>query len=307
MSGKLKIPGTTKKKRWALLFLKVPMFLFAAYLLVLFPNIVTTFDEIYEPVTRTAAVARAEKVDLSDKQPASILFLGIDQRKDDRGRSDTMILLTINPAEKSTKILSIPRDTYTELSGLGKSDKINHAYAFGGIDLAMATTEKLLDVPVDYCVLLNMEGFQTIVDALGGVSVENAFAFDDFKAGNITLNGYQALDYVRMRKQDPDGDFGRQDRQKQVINSILKKGASANMMINYPKILDTLGENVKTTISFNDMINLQKNYSDAIGTPEQLTFEKGQGKVLNDIWYYMMDPEELEHIQNTLKQHLDLH
>lgn len=307
MSDKIKAIKPVKKKRWLLMLLKVPLILCAAYLLVLFPNIVTTFDEIYEPATRIAAVARTEKVDLDEKEPIAILFLGIDQSEDDRGRSDTMILLTINPAEKSTMITSIPRDTYTELSGLGKSDKINHAYAFGGIDLAMATTEELLDIPVDYCVLLNMEGFQTIVDALGGVTVENAFAFDDFKAGNITLNGYQALDYVRMRKQDPDGDFGRQDRQKQVINSILKKGASANMLINYPKILNALGENVKTTISFNDMINLQKNYSDAIGTPEQLTFEKGQGKVLDDIWYYMMDPGELEHIQNTLKQHLDLH
>lgn len=307
MSGKMKIQVNKKKKHRALLLLKIPLFLFAAYLLILFPNIVMTFDEIYEPVTRTAAVVRADKVDLNDKEPISILFLGIDQREDDRGRSDTMILLTINPTEKSTKIISIPRDTYTELSGLGRSDKINHAYAFGGIDLALATTEELFDIPIDYCVLLNMEGFKAIVDALGGVAVDNSFAFDDFEAGNLTLNGDHALDYVRMRKQDPDGDFGRQDRQKQVINSILKKGASANILINYPKILNALGDNVKTTISFNDMINLQKNYTDALGTPEQLSFEKGNGKVQNGIWYYMADSAELEQIQNTLKEHLDLH
>lgn len=306
MLGKMKKTGKTKEKYWALLLLKIPLLLFAAYLLILFPNIVMTFDEIYEPVTRTAAVVRADKVDLNDKEPISILFLGIDQREDDRGRSDTMILLTINPTEKSTKIISIPRDTYTELSGLGKSDKINHAYAFGGIDLAMATTEKLLDIPIDYSVLLNMEGFQAIVDALGGVTVDNSFAFDDFKAGSLTLNGDQALDYVRMRKQDPDGDFGRQDRQKQVINGILKKGVSANTLINYPKIFNALGDNVKTTMSFNDMMDLQKNYRDAIGTPQQLSFEKGYGEVKNDIWYYRMDPGELEQIQNSLKDHLNL-
>lgn len=306
MSRKWKVPENRKKKRWALLFLKVPLLLFVAYLLILFPNTVTTFDEIYEPVTPTAAVVRTDKVDLKDKEPISILFLGIDQREDDRGRSDTMILLTVNPTEKSSKIISIPRDTYTELSGLGKWDKINHAYAFGGIELAMATTEELLDIPIDYSVLLNMEGFQTIVDALGGVTVDNSFAFDDFKAGSITLDGDHALDYVRMRKQDPDGDFGRQDRQKQVINSILKKGASANVLINYPKILNALGDNVKTTISFNDMINLQKNYTGALSTPEQLSFEKGSGEVMDDIWYYMMDPEELEQVQKSLKDHLDL-
>lgn len=295
-----------KKSRWVT---RSMVFLFLAgvvYLVILFPKASNTLDEIHQPIAREASPMREEKVVLEEKNPISVLLLGVDEREDDRGRSDTMIVLTINPTDNSTKMVSIPRDTYTEIVGLDKLDKINHAYAFGGIDMSLDTTEKLLDIPIDYVVQLNMEGFKDVIDALDGITVDNAFAFDDFKKGELTLTGDQALDFVQMRKQDPNGDFGRQDRQKQVIQSIMSEAVSATTLFNYPKIFDALGSNVKTNMEFSEMIDIQKNYRSASTDVEQLVFEKGYGETIGGIWYYMMDQEELSVVKAELKGHLGL-
>lgn len=124
------------------------------------------------------------------------------------------------------KIISIPRDSYTEIIGKGKKDKINHAYAFGGINMAVKTVENFLDIPIDHYIEVNMEGFKDIVDAVGGIEVNNDMEFkygEHFNKGEIHLNGDQALLYSRMRYNDPRGDFGRQMRQRQVIQAVIKK------------------------------------------------------------------------------------
>ncbi|PSL31688.1 LytR family transcriptional attenuator [Planomicrobium soli] len=276
------------------------------YLFFLVPDAASTLDEIHEPVARDLSIKRTEKVILEEKKPISVLLLGVDEREDDRGRSDTIIVLTINPAKESIKMVSIPRDTYTEIVGYGISDKINHAYAFGGMVMSMESVENLLDIPIDYAVQVNMEGFQAMVDAVGGITVDNPIAFEEFKLGEQTINGEQALYYVQMRKQDPNGDFGRQDRQKQVIKSILDKTASANSLFNYKEILNALGDNIKTSISFGELLEVQKNYRNAVKTIDQIYFENGTGEIRNKIWYYQMDPEELEEVQLTLKNHLEI-
>ena len=85
--------------------------------------------------------------------------------------------MTVNPTEQSTTIVSIPRDTYTEIIGHNTRDKINHAYAFGGTEMAVASIESLLDIPIDYIATINMEGFENIVDAVGGISIVNELDF----------------------------------------------------------------------------------------------------------------------------------
>lgn len=295
-----------RKRSWLGIAVQLAIIAGALYLLVLFPKATSTLDEIHEPLVREASPKREEKIVLENKDPLSVLLLGVDEREDDRGRSDTMVVLAINPEKESTKMISIPRDTYTEIVGLGMKDKINHAYAFGGIEMSLATTEKLLDIPIDYVVQLNMEGFEDIVNALDGISVDNAFAFDDFPAGEITLSGSEALDYVRMRKNDPDGDFGRQNRQKQVVKSIMVQAVSATTLFNYPKIFDALGDNVKTNMEFNEMIDVQKNYRNATKEVEQLSFENGYGETIGGIWYYMMDQQELAKVQTAMKAQLGI-
>ncbi|MEZ7173197.1 LCP family protein [Sporosarcina sp. OR05] len=269
-----------------------------------------TVKEIHEPLDRTVSEKRDEPVSIQKQEPFSVLLLGVDEREGDKGRSDTIIVLTVNPTTQSTKMLSIPRDTYTEIVGKGFSDKVNHAYAFGGIDMSLRTVEQLLDIPIDYTVQVNMDSFKEIVDAVGGITIENPLEFKSsgstFKKGQISLSGEEALTYIRMRYEDPRGDFGRQDRQKLVVQAILREGASLNSLLNYRSIFNAVGKNVRTNMDFDEIMDVQKNYKSAVGTINQLFFEQGTGKTMNGIWYYIADVEELETIQNELRAHLAL-
>lgn len=297
----------TKKKKWPWIvgLIVLPLLAIGIYVAMVYSSFSNALDEMHEPLDREKSEKREKEVALSEQDPFSVLLLGVDEREGDKGRSDTMVVMTVNPKDQSTKMVSIPRDTYTEIVGRGTMDKINHAYAFGGIEMAMATTENLLDIPIDYVVQVNMEGFKDIVDAVGGVDVNNPNAFDDFAAGEVHLNGEDALSYVRMRKQDPRGDFGRQDRQKQVLQAVMRKGASANSLMNYNEIFDALGTNVRTNMSFDEMKDVQKNYRDATGTVDQLIIQDGVGETINGVWYYMMNQAELAEIQETFKNHLE--
>lgn len=87
---------------------------------------------MHNPIDRENSEKRTEAVEFKERDPISILLMGVDQRKGDRGRSDSLIVLTVNPNEKSIQMVSIPRDTSTEIIGKGFDDRINHAYAFGG-------------------------------------------------------------------------------------------------------------------------------------------------------------------------------
>ncbi|MEJ9225068.1 MULTISPECIES: polyisoprenyl-teichoic acid--peptidoglycan teichoic acid transferase TagU [Priestia] len=280
-----------------------------AYAYSIWHSVEKTFTQTHEPLNRDVSEKRSEKVSFSKRDPISILLLGVDQRAGDRGRSDSLILMTVNPKDQSMKMVSIPRDTRTEIVGKGTTDKINHAYAFGGVDMAVNTVEKFLDVPVDYYVQVNMESFKDIVDAVGGVTVNNDLNFDydgySFKKGNLTLDGKEALAYSRMRKQDPRGDFGRQMRQRQIIEGVIEEGASVQSLANYGTILDTIGTNVRTNLTFDDMKQIQSNYKDARRNVEQLQVD-GKGEKIDGIYYYAVSDATREALSSKLKQHLNI-
>ncbi|MBA2877144.1 LCP family protein required for cell wall assembly [Anoxybacillus kamchatkensis] len=279
------------------------------YVYSLYNKVQETVSNMHEPINRTKSEKRIEEFSLENKDPISILLIGVDERKNDRGRADSLIIMTVNPQKRSVEMLSIPRDTRTEIVGKGKADKINHSYAFGGVEMTIATVEKFLDIPVDYYIKVNMESFKDIVDALGGVTVNNPFAFTyegvSFPKGEITLNGEKALKYSRMRYDDPRGDFGRQDRQKQIIEAIIKKGASFSSLTNYSDVLSAIGKNIKTNLTFEEMKLIQSNYKEARHNIEQLHI-KGKGTKMNGVYYLMVPEEERLQISNKLKEHLQM-
>lgn len=301
-----------KKKRALKITMAIVLVLIlgvGAYAYSIWHSVEKTFTQTHEPLNRDVSEKRSEKVSFSKRDPISILLLGVDQRAGDRGRSDSLILMTVNPKDQSMKMVSIPRDTRTEIVGKGTTDKINHAYAFGGVDMAVNTVEKFLDVPVDYYVQVNMESFKDIVDAVGGVTVNNDLNFDydgySFKKGNLTLDGKEALAYSRMRKQDPRGDFGRQMRQRQIIEGVIEEGASVQSLANYGTILDTIGTNVRTNLTFDDMKQIQSNYKDARRNVEQLQVD-GKGEKIDGIYYYAVSDATREALSSKLKQHLNI-
>ena len=303
---------STKKHKWPKVLGIILLALFigaGAYAYSIYTSLTKAVDTMHQPIDREKSDKRDEEVVLEKKVPFSILMLGVDEREGDRGRSDTMIVLTVNPNLNSVKMLSIPRDTRTEIIGHGTTDKINHAYAFGGVEMSLDTVENLLDIPIDYYMQINMEGFSDIVDAVGGVTVQNDLDFTyegvHFPEGEVTLNGDRALKYSRMRYEDPRGDFGRQQRQRQIIQAVIKKGASLSSLTKYDEVFEALGNNVKTNLVFSEMVDIQKNYKEAAKNMEQLTVS-GTGTKIDSIYYLVLSDEEKQRIQTELKNHLEL-
>jgi polyisoprenyl-teichoic acid--peptidoglycan teichoic acid transferase len=280
-----------------------------AYVFNVYSSLTEAVDTMHQPIEREKSEKRLEEVTFEKKDPFSVLMLGVDARPGDKGRSDTMIVLTVNPELNSIKMLSIPRDTRTQIVGRGFDDKINHAYAFGGVEMSMDTVENFLDIPIDYYMQVNMEGFEDIVNAVGGVTVNNNLAFKEgahnFPEGELVLNGKEALSYVRMRKQDPNGDFGRQQRQRQVIQGVISKGASFSSLTKFDDIFEALGKNVKTNITFDEMVDIQKHYKSAGKDVQQIQLQ-GAGTKIDKIYYQVVSEEEKQRVQQELKEHLKL-
>jgi LCP family protein required for cell wall assembly len=301
-----------KKKRWLKITGIISLALLIAggvYGFTIYKSIKSAVETMQQPLNRKQSEKRQEPIALAKKEPFSVLMLGVDQRKGDKGRSDTVIVLTVNPTLHSVKMLSIPRDTRTEIVGKGTEDKINHAYAFGDIPMAMDTVEKFLDIPIDYFVEINMEGFTDIVDAVGGVTVQNDLDFSyggyHFPKGELQLNGAKALPFSRMRHDDPRGDFGRQFKQRQIIEAVINKGASFSSITNYSSIFTALGKNVKTNLTFSEMVDIQSNYKDVSSNIEQMDI-KGTGTKIDNIYYFIVPPEEKQRVQDELKAQLEL-
>lgn len=268
-----------------------------------------------EDLSSTSTNPRAKPVALKNKEPFSVLLLGVDERPEDSGRSDSIIVATVNPIEDSVKLVSIPRDTLLTIPGYGK-DKVNAAFAYGGINLAVETVENYLNIPINFYTKINMEGMVDLVNAVGGINVDNKYAFEldgvKLGVGNFDLDGRQALQYARMRKQDPAGDFGRQERQKEVISKIVKNALSINSLTNFNKIFNAVGKNVETNFTGSELWELAKNYASTANNITNLTLEGPDGFLYyipsygQDVYVWQPSSESLQEVSNQLRKHLGL-
>ncbi|MEC1524802.1 LytR family transcriptional regulator [Neobacillus niacini] len=278
-----------------------------AYGFSVYNSVAGTLKKTHEPLKRSESEQRV--INLANGDPISILLFGVDEREGDRGRPDSLILLTANPGDKSIQMVSIPRDTYTEIIGKGIKDKINHSYTYGGVDMSIKTVESFLDVPIDYYVQVNMNGFKDLVDAVGGVTVDNTLDFSyektDFPIGQLKLNGQEALKYSRMRAFDPQGDIGRQERQRKIIQAFIKEAVKIETLTNYGSILEVIGDNVKTNLTFEQMKEIQANYAETRHNLEQIQIN-GSGKEENGVYYYIVPEAERTKLSETIKKHLDI-
>lgn len=258
----------------------------------------------------TANAASKEIINARQElQPFSVLLLGVDERDNDVGRSDTMIVVTVNPALGTMKMLSIPRDTRTQIVGRGTVEKINHAYAYGGIEMAVATVEHFLQVPIDFYVKVNMDGFLQLVDAFDGVTVDNDFALTykhyTFPKGKITLSGEEALIYSRIRYEDPRGDFGRQTRQRLLLQAILAEAKQpTTVLLKLPEMLDVLGHNIRMNFTTEQLMHLIPRYIAFNEEIEQLQLQQGHGETIDGLWYYIVNEQERVDVQQKLLAHL---
>lgn len=255
-----------------------------------------------------------EKIEVT-KDPFTILLVGIENQDGGKGRSDVLMLLTVNPKTKQIYQLSIPRDTRVFVPAAEKKTKITHSYGYGGIEATIGAVNELIDVPIDYFITTNFEGFEDIVDTLGGVKVNVPFTFKSqltkslkwktFHKGEMELNGNEALAYVRMRKSDPRGDFGRNERQKQVIKAIIDKGTSFSSITKVDNILDDLGSNVKTNIPPSKMVSFIKLYKSLKTTEIHNLKLDGYDDYINSVYYYIPKQKSIDELNQTLKDVLE--
>lgn len=151
-------------------------------------------------------------------------------------RADSILMVHVAPNGQST-MLSLPRDTYVDIPGEGWS-KLNSAFSWGGPALLVETVQNLTGVAIDHYVQLNMGGVGMLVDAVGGVNlcmdmdVEDAYSGLSWTAGCKDVQGNEALAYARMRYEDPRGDIGRAERQREIISKVTKKALSIGTFIN---------------------------------------------------------------------------
>ncbi|MFJ7952449.1 LCP family protein [Lysinibacillus sp. NPDC096418] len=243
-------------------------------------------------------------------EPFSVLLLGIDERKNDNGRTDTMIVATVNPDLGTIKMLSIPRDARVDIIGNDTVEKINHAYTRGGTSMTINTVEHLLSIPINYYVAVNMEGFLSIIDVVNGIKIKNdldlAHGKYTFPKGEMTINGEEALVFSRIRYGDPRGDFGRQVRQKQLLEALLAEAKNPKILLQLNDIFKVLGDNVKMNFTASQLMDLQKLYGKLDGKIDQLQFENGVGQTIGKYWYYILDEQEVNQVSEELNQHLEL-
>ncbi|MDG5471496.1 LCP family protein [Jeotgalibacillus sp. ET6] len=296
--------------KWTLGILSAALLAGSGGLLVFYLSLYSASKDMHAPLDREVSMKRGEVVRIEEKDPFSVLILGIDERDKDAGRSDAIIVLTVNPNKKTTKLLSIPRDTYAEIAGYGTKDKINHAYSFGGVEMAMESVEKLLDIPLDYYIKVNMEGFEDVIDVLGGVTVSNEFEFEAggyrFPEGELILNGEQALSFSRMRAQDPEGDFGRQERQRNILEAVISEGTTLSAFLNLGDLLDSLGENIKTNLTFDQLMDIQNDYRQAADSVEHLNLNEGTNQYIGGVYYYVIPEADIAAAQKILQSELEL-
>lgn len=187
----------------------------------------------------------------------------------EKGRTDSLMVMTLNPQHHTTTIVSLPRDMKVDLPEYPEysPSKINAAYTYGGVKESINTIQKKFNVPIDYYVLVNMNGLKKSINKVGGIDVKSPLTFNfegsSFKKGaSYHLNGQEALRFCRMRHEDPQGDYGRQQRQRLVIAALLKKSISYKTVLNR-SFLKSLSNSSQTDLTMKDMLILARSYHSA--------------------------------------------
>ncbi|MDW2886630.1 LCP family protein [Exiguobacterium artemiae] len=249
----------------------------------------------------------AKKLPLEVMQPVNVLLIGVDERKNDPGRADAIMLLSFNPKTKQATSLSIPRDMQVTLPD-GKKTKINHTYAYGGVEETIETVEQTFETKVPYYAKINMDGLIELVDAVGGVTVDNPSAFSwndrrlqkDYAKGKIKLTGLEASGYARMRKQDPLGDMGRQIRQRQVLEAVGMKLAGPDILTNLEEISRVLKNNFSTNVTFSEAAQLAQENQTGFERLKPLKLD-GEGYIASDgVWYFFASDQSMKEAKQAI-------
>lgn len=263
---------------WIVIGVIVVIGLFACGLI--YKNLRDTTQNMYTPVAKQTKSNRGRNLDnlLAQKKPINILLLGTDTGAMGRywkGRTDTMMMMAINPKTNSTSIVSIPRDSnaiFPDFPQYGVT-KINSAYTLGGVSETIKTLDKYYSVPIDGYIIINMGGLKKAIDQVGGVDVTSPLTFNNmgyhFENGKTYhMDGRKALAFAQLRHGDPHQDYGRQDRDRRIIMALLKKSVSPTTLLN-TKFLNSISNEMQTDLTMNQMYKIGMDYRQATDNVSQ--------------------------------------
>jgi len=234
---------------------------------------------------------KKEKVVFHGKKDANgkvnFLLLGVDQRKNEKSRTDSMMVAQYDPKNKKVKLISLMRDMFVEIPGY-KNYKLNTAYFLGGPELLRQTIKQNFGLDVQYYVMVNFKGFEQIVDTLAPDGIEINVKKEMSKNIGVTLHpglqklhGKELLGYARFRH-DAQGDFGRVERQQEVLQAIKNEVLSVNGFAKAPKLLGTIQPYIQTNMDTSDAIALASEFLlkrpkniDTLTVPVQGAYQNG--------------------------------
>ncbi|MFA1821417.1 LCP family protein [Virgibacillus oceani] len=261
---------------------------------------------------------REEKVD-PQVDNVSILIMGVDANdhrdNTETARTDALMVATLNEEDKSVNLVSIPRDSYVHIPEVGYEDKINHAHFYGGPSATRETVENLLDIPIDYWVRVNFHAFVDVVDALDGITAEVPYEFTESNSmdqrdaihlleGEQELDGEEALALARTRKLDNDIERGK--RQQDIIEAMVEKTASVSSILKFDDIIDAVGSNMATNMSFSEMKSfLSYGTSGSSLQIDSMTLE-GDDYQPGNTYYWQLDEVALNETKSILQDHLEV-
>ena len=240
---------------------------------------------------------------LTAKDKSTIMIMGVDTREDDVGRSDTLMVATIDPKKNQAALLSIPRDTRVKIKG-HDWDKINAAYAYGGEKLTQRTVEDFLGVNMDHYVIINTHAFQKIIDAIGGIDIDvekRMYYTDpwdddgglviDLRPGMQHMDGKTAVTYVRYR--DEEGDIGRIKRQQKFMKACMDKIVSPAIIPKLPTVISEVLSSVKTDLSARQLLEFAGALKDAQKNGLRTDMVPGRPLYIDGVSYWIPNVEKL--------------
>lgn len=346
LSRKVRYDGVRQKRKkrsrirkWILSILTIILLAVAGWGTYLYAQYKGSIDDIQ----KSAKISKTRNVSnlIARGKPFSVLVMGTDvgelNRNDREGLTDSMMLVTINPKTDKVTMMSIPRDIMTAIPGYEDSfpQKLNAAYAYGGVGATMKAVQNYLNVPIDSYALVNMKGLTTLVDKVGGVSVKSPMDFqysqdtahdygpdlyrfhkgstkweysDDngatWTSSKTKLTGEAALAFSRMRYDDPQGDYGRQQRQRLVLQALIKKSVNAETLLN-ASFIKSLSKYAQTDLSFNNILKIAQNYRNAAKNQDS-DHMQGTGVMYDGVSYQAVTDSEKQRVTNKLRKQLGL-
>ncbi|WP_173443082.1 LCP family protein [Selenomonas ruminantium] len=240
---------------------------------------------------------------LTAKDKATIMIMGVDERDDDVGRSDTLMIASIDPKTNQASLLSVPRDTRVKIKGHG-FDKVNAAYAYGKEKLSQDTVENLLGVSVDHYVIINTKSFKKIIDAVGGIDIdvpkrmhyEDPWDDDggliiDFHPGMQHMDGAKAVTYVRYR--DEEGDLGRIRRQQDFVRAFMEKLVSPSIIPKLPTVIKEVMGSLETDLSFRQLLEFVGTLKESKNNGLKTDMVPGKPLYIDGVSYWIPDLNKL--------------